>query len=287
LINLPYDSCLARARKLPLEGKVYGVPSGGLHALALAFGSRPYLSVVERPEDADCFVDDVIDSGKTRDYYVGEYRKPFYALVDKPGEDKDWAFGKWVTFPWERMSNRSGPEENIVRLLQFVGEDPDREGLRETPRRVVTSLQEMTAGYRQHPLDVLKVFTADRCDEMVTLKGVPVVSLCEHHLLPFMGVAHVGYVPRDGMIVGVSKLARLVDVYARRLQVQERLTCQVTQALDDHLNPLGSACVIEATHSCMSCRGVNKGGVMVTSSLTGVFRDDPQARAEFLQLVRG
>lgn len=171
-------------------------------------------------------------------------------------------------------------------LLKYLGEDPDREGLRGTPDRVLRSYEELFRGYRQDPKDLLTVFEDGACDEMVVLRNVPLVSFCEHHLLPFSGVAHVGYIPH-GKVIGVSKLARIVDVYARRLQIQERLTSQVTAALDQHLKPLGSACVVQASHACMECRGVGKpGAVMVTSSLTGVFREDGRARAEFFNLTR-
>ena len=170
-------------------------------------------------------------------------------------------------------------------LLEFIGEDPDREGLRETPKRVIDSYAELFSGYHIDPASVLKTFEDGACDEMVVLKGINFSSMCEHHMLPFLGVAHIGYVP-DKRIVGISKLARLLEVFSRRLQVQERLTVQVTKALDEHLKPLGSACVIEATHLCMVCRGVQKTATMVTSSLTGVFRDEPSARAEFLSIVR-
>ncbi len=170
-------------------------------------------------------------------------------------------------------------------LLEYIGEDPDREGLRDTPERVVNSYTELFSGYNIDPASVLKTFEDGACDELVVLKGIEFSSCCEHHMLPFTGIAHIGYIP-DGRIVGISKLARLLEVFSKRLQVQERLTVQVTKALDEYLKPLGSACVVEATHLCMVCRGVRKSATMVTSSLTGVFRDEPSARAEFLSIVR-
>lgn len=173
-------------------------------------------------------------------------------------------------------------------LIRYLGDDPDRGGLKETPDRVLRSYAELFSGYKQDPKDVIKVFEdgSQGYDEMVVLKGAEVVSTCEHHLLPFYGRAHVAYIPQ-GRVIGISKLARLVEVFARRLQVQERLTVQVTQALDEHLKPLGSACVIEARHLCMVCRGVQKQhSEMITSSLTGVFRDKPEVRAEFFNLIR-
>ncbi len=172
-------------------------------------------------------------------------------------------------------------------ILKSIGEDPDREGLVETPARVYRSYQEVFSGYGQNPATLLKTFTDGVCDELVVVRGIEFVSFCEHHMLPFWGVAHVGYLPK-GRIVGLSKLARLVDVFAKRLQVQERITTQVTTALEEHLQPKGSGCVLEARHSCMSCRGARKQeAVMVTSSLQGAVKDDPRTRAEFLQLIRG
>lgn len=177
-------------------------------------------------------------------------------------------------------------EEAIKLLLRYIGEDPEREGLRETPTRVIKSYDQLFSGYRQDPSSVFKVFEDGACDEMVVLREIEFWSFCEHHILPFFGQAHIAYIP-DGKIVGISKLARLLEIYSRRLQVQERLTQQITSDLDKFLNPLGSACVIEAKHMCMICRGVQKQqSIMVTSSLTGAFRETP-VRAEFYQLIRG
>lgn len=172
----------------------------------------------------------------------------------------------------------------VEQLLWYIGEDPGRAGLKDTPRRVVDSFDEMFGGYRQNPADVMKVFD-DPCDEMVILRNLEIFSCCEHHMLPFFGKAHVAYLP-DGRVIGVSKLARIVEIFSRRLQIQERLTQQITAALDEHLKPKGSACVIEAKHLCMACRGVNKQhSEMITSSLTGEFRQ-PEVRQEFLHLIR-
>lgn len=178
--------------------------------------------------------------------------------------------------------------EKLVRgMLKYIGEDPDREGLKDTPSRVVRSYRELFGGYKIHPETLLTTFEDGACDELVLLKDIEFFSFCEHHLLPFMGYAHVAYVP-NGKVIGLSKLARLVDVYSRRLQIQERLTQQITAALDLYLQPKGSACVVQAHHSCMSCRGVRKREtVMVTSSLTGVFKEDSSTRAEFMSMIHG
>jgi GTP cyclohydrolase IA len=174
----------------------------------------------------------------------------------------------------------------VVELLRHLGEDPDRAGLRDTPRRVVAALVEMTAGYAEDPRDYLAVtFDGERCDEMVVLRQVAFTSVCEHHLLPFTGTASVAYVP-TGRIVGLSKLARTVEVYARRLQVQERLTVQIADAVETYLEPDGVGVLLRARHHCMGCRGVHKPEAeMVTSALRGSLKDDPRTRAEFLALA--
>lgn len=274
--------------QLPLRGRpahfVYGVPRGGVYAaLALVKECSWEVYLTDKPERADVIVDDIIDTGKTRDRYKKQFPdKPFVALVDKTNGYKD--LRPWIVFPWEAQSDEDGPEDNIRRILQYIGEDPQREGLLETPARVVRSYNELFAGYKQDPAAMLKTFEDGACDEMVLLKEIELTSFCEHHMLPFTGQAHIAYLP-DKRIVGVSKLARLLEVFARRLQVQERLTTQVTKALDEHLKPKGSACVISAKHQCMTCRGVNKQhSIMVTSSLTGAFQK-PEVRAEFYNLI--
>jgi GTP cyclohydrolase I len=170
---------------------------------------------------------------------------------------------------------------SVINILQYIGE-----GLHETPARVVRSWREIYGGYRMDPAKILKTFDEKAPDEMVVLDQIEFYSTCEHHMQPFFGRAAVAYIP-DGRVVGISKLARLVDVYARRLQIQERLTAQVTEALDNYLKPKGSACVIRAKHFCMLCRGVRKqNSIMTTSSLTGVFRDNPSARLELMSLIQ-
>ena len=171
-------------------------------------------------------------------------------------------------------------------LLIYVGEDVDREGLLDTPKRVAKAYREMTEGYHADiPAILGTTFDVGNVDEMIVVRNLEFVSLCEHHLLPFTGTASVAYIPKD-RVVGLSKIGRLLDAYSRRLQVQERLTTQITTALDEYLNTQGSACVITAHHSCMGCRGVRKPTAeMVTSSLTGAFRDH-EVRAEFLYLLK-
>jgi GTP cyclohydrolase I len=177
----------------------------------------------------------------------------------------------------------------VRELLIAIGEDPDREGLRDTPRRVARAYAELTAGLRQTPSDVLTTTFDIGHDEMVLVRDIELWSMCEHHLVPFTGVAHVGYIPSEsGMITGLSKLARLVDVYAKRPQVQERLTTQIADALMDVLNPAGVFVVIEAEHLCMSMRGVKKpGSLTVTSAVRGLFKDNPATRAEAMSFISG
>lgn len=302
------SSMISRILKdIPLECmksgvlNVYGVPRGGVHVATLMlslwdrkirqeyqtlpFGAgeqpkKPILNLVTDPKDADIFVDDIIDSGNTKRKYQKFRDVPFYTACA--------ADGTWKVFPWEVMLNEGeGPEENIVRLLQFIGEDPHREGLEETPRRVLKSYDKLFGGYRQEPEDVFKTFTDGACDELVLLKNIEFYSTCEHHMLPFYGKAHIAYIP-SGKVIGVSKLARLLEIFSRRLQIQERIGKQVTDALNMYLNPLGAACILEAQHFCMTSRGVEKqDSVMVTSSLSGVFRENTNARTELLQLIQG
>src|SRR3954464_10396988 len=178
--------------------------------------------------------------------------------------------------------------ENAIReLLIAVGEDPDREGLRETPARVARSYKEIFAGLFQEPSDVLTTTFDLGHEEMVLVKDIEVYSTCEHHLVPFHGVAHVGYIPGvDGRVTGLSKLARLVEVYARRPQVQERMTSQIADALAEELKPRGVLVVIEAEHLCMAMRGIRKpGSRTVTSAVRGIFRDNAATRSEAMSLV--
>lgn len=263
----------------------YPVPRGGIHAAQaikaeMAAMDGPELVLTDSLPIADIIIDDLIDSGKTKDRITKQYNKPFITLIDK----RNFSHDNWIEFPWERAQSETPAADSIVRLLQYIGENPQREGLLETPARVIKAYDEMFSGYKTDPKSIIKVFEEDSCDEMVLLRNIEFYSVCEHHMLPFFGTAHVAYIP-NGKIVGLSKLARLVDIFSRRLQVQERLTTQITETLDELLQPAGSACVMEAQHFCMLCRGVRKqNSSMVTSSLTGAFRQ-PAVRAEFFSMV--
>jgi len=187
------------------------------------------------------------------------------------------------------MTKLDGVAESRIRanargLLEAIGEDPDREGLKDTPSRVAESYQTIFGGYGIDPKSVLTVFEEDTSDQMIVCKSIEMYSTCEHHMLPFYGVAHIAYLPNK-KIVGLSKLARVVEIFSRRLQVQERLTNQITEALNACLFPKGVGCVIEARHLCMMCRGVQKqNSSMITSSLKGVFLEDT-VKQEFMRLV--
>ncbi|HZI17191.1 MAG TPA: GTP cyclohydrolase I FolE [Pyrinomonadaceae bacterium] len=179
-------------------------------------------------------------------------------------------------------------ERGIRLVLEGVGEDPERDGLRRTPARVAEMYAELTAGMREDPSEHVKPLPGDKHDEMVIVKDIHFSSLCEHHLAPFVGKCHIAYIPKDGRIVGLSKLARLVETFARRLQVQERLTSEIADTLFGGLKPLGVMVVMEAEHTCMTVRGVRKpGATTITSAIRGGFRKDPRTRAEAMSLIRG
>jgi GTP cyclohydrolase I len=238
------------------------------------------------PAQADFIVDDIYDSGATYGRYTNLFpTKPFYTLFDK--RVNPWA-GKWLVMPWEvsDVGTDDSATDIVTRLLQYIGEDPGREGLQETPARVLRAWREWATGYGQDPGTILKSFEdgAKGCDELIIVHNIPFISKCEHHLADVIGHAHVGYIP-NGRIVGLSKLARLVDVFARRLQVQERATIQIADALIEHLKPVGVGVLIRASHACMSTRGVKiHGSVTTTSAMRGALLTKDAARKEFLDL---
>jgi len=184
----------------------------------------------------------------------------------------------------EKIEELMGHYREILRLL---GEDPEREGLLKTPERVAKAMSFITKGYAQDPIEILRsAIFKEEYQQMVLVKDIELFSVCEHHMLPFIGKAHVAYIP-NGYITGLSKIARVVECFARRLQVQERLTVQIRDSIQQALNPLGVAVVIEASHTCMQMRGVEKQrSVTTTSAFTGCFLSDPRTRDEFMQLIR-
>lgn len=177
-------------------------------------------------------------------------------------------------------------EENIKEVLKYIGEDVNREGLLETPKRIRKAYDEVFSGYKQNPKELMKVFKDGSCKEMVILKNCEFYSMCEHHMFPFFGHISIGYIP-NGKVIGISKLARLVDCFAKRMQIQERLTSQIADTIMEELGALGVMVICEGVHFCMRSRGVKKQDAsMVTSAVRGVFADDYKARQEFLSLVK-
>lgn len=293
--QIAYAATALNARIPARMTKVYGIPRGGVSAaLALSRVKSDYV-LVDGAADAEIIVDDLIDSGCTMRLFNGAYPGKFYcALFDKQngGADTRDAVGmllpsdEWVVFPWEEGEVGSA-SDIVTRLLQYIGEDVSREGLHETPARVVKAWGEWFSGYKVSAESVLKTFSdgASNVDEIVLVKDIPFYSHCEHHLAPFFGVAHVGYIP-NGKIVGLSKFPRLVDVFAKRLQVQERLTNQIADALVEHVAPLGVGVVLECRHLCMESRGIQRAGsATISSAMRGVMMTKPEARAEFLALI--
>lgn len=186
------------------------------------------------------------------------------------------------------MFDKEKIERAVLMIIEAIGENPDREGLKETPERVARMYQEIFSGLEEDPASHLEKYFTENHEEMVLVRDIAIYSVCEHHLLPFFGVAHVAYVPRAGNITGLSKLARVVDGFARRPQLQERLTTQIANAIMRRLEPRGVLVVIEAEHMCMTMRGVRKPGAKtVTSAVRGIFQQNPATRAEAFSLIRG
>ncbi len=298
--HVSWIECIAAAGKLWDRIKanppmyIYGVPRGGVNAALLvqmvagAQGHGRWM-LKEHLVPGAMIIDDLVDSGETFKRYT-TFKD---ALFRKPHSPKDLApdaveiNAGWIVFPWERDDQaNSSADDIVIRLLQYIGEDPTRDGLRETPKRVLKSWKEMTAGYQLDPQEILSKAFDQPHDELVLLEGIEFHSTCEHHLLPFYGTAAVGYIPQKN-VVGISKLARVVDLFARRLQIQERLTSQIASAIWKALEPRGVGVVIKAKHSCMGCRGVMKPDAnMTTSVMLGLLREDQSARSEFLSLVK-
>lgn len=276
-------------KKISDFNTIYGVPRGGIY-VALLLKKYLKLPLVTEPLDNSLLVDDIVDSGATIAKYHGKclaiaslhikphtFIKPHFFV-----EETD----DWVVYPWE-LEKEETIQDNVRRILEMIGENPNREGLLDTPNRVAKAYDEWFKGYRMDPRDILKPIFHEQYDEMITLCNIEFVSFCEHHMARIKGVAHVAYIPNNGNVVGLSKLARLVDCFASRLQIQERMTEQIASSLFNILEPLGCMVVIEAKHDCISSRGIKKqSSVMITSSVRGVFADPLKgARQEFLSLI--
>ena len=256
-------------KDLPKDTKYYGVPRGGQIVAGMTGNA------VDTIEEADVIIDDLIDSGATLERYK-EHDKPFVALIDKRIELQ----GEWLVFPWE--NEEGNVEDNVRRLLQYFGEDANREGLQETPKRFVKFFKE----FLNPPKWNCTTFEGEGYDEMIVQTNIPFHSLCEHHIAPFFGTGTIAYIPNK-RIVGLSKLARTLETYSRRLQNQERITMQVANFLWKELEPKGVAVQITAKHMCMEMRGVKKHDTYTTTTkLLGVFKTDASARAEFLNAVK-
>lgn len=262
---------------------VYGIPRGGVvpaAILATIWG----VELLDEPRPGCLIVDDIIDSGRTMDRFPMTKFKT--AIVSRPSDDRGiLKRDGWIIFPWE--ANETGPEDAVVRLIEYAGCDPNADGLKNTPKRVIKALEEMTVGYSMNPKEILSVdFESNGYDEIVCLSGIKFYSLCEHHMLPFFGEASIAYLP-GARLVGLSKLARIVECFARRLQVQERMTTQIADALGTYLRPNGVAVILRGHHLCMGSRGIQKpDAVMTTSVMRGVFREKPEARAEVMRLLQ-
>lgn len=272
--------------------KVYGVPRDGVNAAYLIL-AKTYngVVVVTDVDKADFIVDDIIDSGATKARYKESHPTiPFFALIDKTDENCIY-LGEWVVFPWERAEDADAPtetiEDNVTRILQYIGEDVKRGGLLDTPKRVAKAWGEWCSGYKEDVKQHFKVFEdgSEGCDEMVIIKNIPFYSHCEHHMAPFFGTVTIGYIP-NGQVLGLSKFSRIVGVFAKRLQVQERLTTQIAECLMEGLNARGVGVVINARHMCMESRGVcQQGSETQSQKLLGIFKEKADTKAEFLRVA--
>lgn len=241
----------------------------------------PFSDVSEFVDKKVLIVDDIYDSGRTLKYFKDHLPKSEqFVLVTK--EDKD----SWIVFPWETEEDKTdGLEQSTVTLLRASGDDPTREGLLETPSRFAKAWRFLTNGYKENPKSVMKVFENPGMDQLVVVSNIDFYSLCEHHLAPFYGQVHVGYLP-NGKVLGVSKFARLTEIFARRLQIQERLTQEIAETIMNELQPRGVGVVVEAVHLCMRSRGVQKQNAsMKTSVMLGDFRTNESLKQEFLAQI--
>ena len=273
---------------------VYGIPRGG-HYAASMIAQDMRKNLILDPEDINdetLIVDDLIDSGTTYRDYAKKYKQNKFAFVysKKPEKACEGLIvgvyvpsDKWMVFPDE---SGAGIEENLRRTLEYIGEDTTREGLIETPSRMRKAYDEIFAGYKINPKDLVKTFVQGTCKEMVILKNAEFYSTCEHHFFPFFGHCSIGYIPKN-KVIGVSKLARLLDCFAKRMQIQERMTTQIADFLEQELEAEGVYVVCEGVHFCMTSRGIKKQDAsMITSAIRGRFHNDSALRAEFLSLIK-
>lgn len=262
--------------KLKPDDILYAVPRGG-------FFVTNFLTQ-EKTIDlgkATVVIDDILDSGRTKEKYKKLTKAKFLVLVDK--QNNRWKDKGYIIFPWE--NNHLDDMDIVTRMIEAIGEDPTREGLIDTPKRVVKSWQKIFGGYSQTAEEVLRTAFTEDYDQMIVCKDIEFYSTCEHHILPFYGKAHIGYIP-DKKVIGLSKMPRLLEVFARRLQIQERLTNQIADSMQTIIQPQGCGVIIEAKHHCMICRGVEKqNSSMITTALKGVFKEQ-RVKDEFQRHIK-
>ena len=255
---------------------VFGVPKGGMIVSNFLTCKKTH-----DPTQATVIVDDIVDSGRTKKLHEDSFPlAKFMAVIDK---QKKPDYDGYIVFPWEQAEEDA--EHTVAKMIEHLGDNPNREGIIDTPKRVVKSWKTLYGGYSQTPEDVLKTSFNVDYDEMIISKDIEFYSTCEHHMLPFFGKAHIAYIPRAN-VVGLSKLSRLLEVYARRMQIQERLTNQIADGMMKVMNPLGCGVIIEAKHFCMVCRGVQKkNSTMITSAIRGLFKS-AEVKNEFHRLCK-
>jgi GTP cyclohydrolase I len=294
-----FDAALAKLKDRIGDGVCYFVPTAGNKVYDALCKTNRMVLRTENPEDADFIIDDIIDSGKTFEKFKRLYCKEdinilsgakyiypmFVALVNKNPKYGPCGILNIYIKDWIKIfPDDTEVQDNIIRILQYIGEDVKREGLIDTPKRVMRSYDKLYGGYKMKPEEILKTTFTQEYNQMVLLKDIEFYSTCEHHMLPFYGKIHVGYIPKN-KVVGISKLARLVECFARRLQIQERLVEQISCSIQTILKPKGVMVIAEAQHFCMTSRGVEKqDSIMVTSSIKGAFKKDAP-RQEFLKLI--
>lgn len=275
-----------RGREFRSVNGVFGFRTGGLF-VAQELGKHLSLPTVDRLEKNTLVVADRVGEGRLPNSGKG-LTAALHVKTQAPVKPKIYIeeTDAKIVYPWEKAATAE-LESGVVQVLNFLGEDPARQGLLDTPRRVIKSWNHIFSGYRVDPQKVLGTqFDEPGTNGVILCKGIEMYSTCEHHILPFFGQATVGYVPRDGKIVGLSKLARLVEVFARRLQNQERLTRQIAEALQEAINPIAVGVVVDAEHFCMRSRGVQKqNSHMVTYHMLGTFKSSLSARREFFKLA--
>ena len=266
--TISWAQIYGRVARLDKSVRYWGIPRGG-QVIAGLTGCA-----VDKVEECDIIVDDIYDTGQTAKAYE-KFGKPIVCLINKEKE----GIKHWVVFPWEN-SLQDDWERDVTRMLQRIGEDPAREGLRDTPKRVVKAWKELTT---RPPLDVT-CFDANGYNQMIISHGIQYYTFCEHHLIPFFGTVSIGYIPGE-RIVGLSKLARAVEYFSKGVNTQEYFTENIANYLTEKLAPRGLGVIVKGRHLCQEMRGVRKRGTMTTSSVRGLF-DNIAAREEFMNLIR-